>query len=354
MAAYKLLIPEETSRKLENYLQALQSGETVCGQHLQQFLNESALSGLDTETLLDLLVNTKKPQIFAEMEVCGDGSDWNHAELSILGDISIAVPVTVYDDGRHVLPKIHRQPFKATLIYVPGALLQNARGSLPADFQEVTDERKMLDFQAYYDLYHRRLLPVFRYANAQAAVSGKKALITLPGLGCGQFAGPFKGQLGDQLKQVLQKFLQQHSEEFSHIKAVYYDPYRECYNERMEIGSISLLVRPLTQGNESKSQLCPPSDYAEADDDFADCELFSLVAWDHVSWPGNDFYIGNRTTDDGVKAAATNSMTVLTDIEGRYDTKSFSFKPPADYVNWEDVVFKRQLRLQTRDNIFKA
>ncbi len=353
MAAYKLLIPEETTQKLESYQEALQSTETTCGHHLQQFLNERALSRLDAETLLDLLVNTKKPQIFAEMEVCGDGSDWNHAELSILGDISIAVPVKVYDDGRHVLPKIHPQPFSATLVYVPGALLRNASGGLPADFREVTDERKKLDFEAYYGLYQRRLLPVFRHIDAQAESDGKKALITLPGLGCGQFAGPFKGQLGERLNQVLQKFLQQHADELPHIKAVYYDPYQECNNKRAEVGSISLLVRPLTKGNKDRPQLCPPSNYAEADDDFADCELFSLVAWDHVSWPGNDFYIGNRTTDDGVKAAATNSMTVLTGVEGHYDAETFSFKPPADYANWEDVVFKQRLRLQTKGNVFK-
>jgi len=40
--------------------------------------------------------------------------------------------------------------------------------------------------------------------------------------------------------------------------------------------------------------------------------------WDHVSWPGNDFYGGSRSTDDGVKAAATDSMAALTGVEGRY------------------------------------
>ena len=35
------------------------------------------------------------------------------------------------------------------------------------------------------------------------------------------------------------------------------------------------------------------------------------MAWDYVSWPGNDFYGDLRNTDDGVKAAATNSMEVM-------------------------------------------
>ena len=54
-------------------------------------------------------------------------------------------------------------------------------------------------------------------------------------------------------------------------------------------------------------------------DDFSGCILFSIVAWDHVSWPGNDYFGGSRSTDDGVKAAATDSMAVLTGIEGHYD-----------------------------------
>ena len=98
-------------------------------------------------------------------------------------------------------------------------------------------------------------------------------------------------------------------------------PFSECSNAQLEIHGISLKVRPLLQGNLAKSQLCPPQAYAEVGDDFTGCLLFSMVAWDHVSWPGNDFFAGSRCTDDGVKAAATNSMAVLTGIEGRYDAE---------------------------------
>jgi hypothetical protein len=98
-------------------------------------------------------------------------------------------------------------------------------------------------------------------------------------------------------------------------------PFSECSNAQLEIHGISLMVRPLLQGNLAKSQLCPPQAYAEVGDDFTGCLLFSMVAWDHVSWPGNDFFAGSRCTDDGVKAAATNSMAVLTGIEGRYDAE---------------------------------
>jgi hypothetical protein len=291
---------------------------------------------------LDALLNTKPPLIFAESAVAGDGSDWNLTELGILGDISIAVPVTIFDNGHHTAPIPHTQPFTGTLVFTPGALLRNGRGQTPADWAEVTLADGQLDREGYYGLYERRLLPVFQHVNANAAADGKHALLTIPGLGCGQFAGPFAGQLGAELQAVLERFLTQHGESFSNIKGVYFDPYSQCSNSRQEIHGISLMVRPLLQDNAGKSQLCPPSDYAEVGDHFSD---FSIVAWDHVSWPGNDFFGGSRCTDDGVKAAATNSMAVLTGIEGHYDPHRGAYLPPEPYRTWEEVVRQNGLRL---------
>ena len=88
----------------------------------------------------------------------------------------------------------------------------------------------------------------------------------------------------------------------------------------------------------SKSQLSRPESFAEADDDFSNCSLYSVVAWDHVSWPGNDFYIGSRMTDDGVKAAATNSMSVFTNLVGEYDQFVYKYLPPKPYSTWKEIV----------------
>jgi hypothetical protein len=213
----------------------------------------------------------------------------------------------------------------------------------------VTGPDGELSPEGYYSLYRRRLLPVFRYVNHHAA-GPRSAFVTIPGLGCGQFAGPFRGQLGAHLQTVLERFLTEHGASFPSLKAVYFDPYNECVNVRREIHGISFLVRPLTApGNEAKSQLCRPADYAEGSDDFSGCDLFSIVAWDHVSWPGNDFFIGSRATDDGVKAAATSSMSVLTGVEGTYNPGCGKYQPPKSYRNWKEVVekgpSKRGLRL---------
>jgi len=82
------------------------------------------------------------------------------------------------------------------------------------------------------------------------------------------------------------------------------------------------------------------------------------VAWDHVSWPGNDFFIGSRATDDGVKAAATSSMAVLTGVAGEYDPMQAKYQPPPPYRNWEAVVEDgmrtRQLRLWNPRAVFRS
>jgi hypothetical protein len=342
---HTLLIPDESHTKLEDYLESLRKGRGCAGKRLKDNLAGTELATLTKAEFLGALINTKSPQIFAESAVAGDGSDWNLSELGILGDISIAVPVTIFDNGHHTAPIPHAEPFTGTLVFTPGALLRNGLGQQPADWVEVTQADGQLDPEGYYNLYARRLLPVFLYVNSKAASMGRRALITIPGLGCGQFAGPFKGQLGAALHTVLERFLKKHGEMFPNIKTVYFDPFSECSNTRQDIHGISLMVRPLLQGNSGKPQLCQPKVYAEDGDDFSDDLLFSIVAWDHVSWPGNDFFGGSRCTDDGVKAAATDSMAILTGVEGRYDLQSCAYLPPQPYRTWEAVVRTIGMRL---------
>ena len=343
--SHTLIIHEKTRTRTAEYLAALQSGRAAAGKRLRDNVSGIDLVTLTEAGVLDTLLNTKPPLIFAESAVAGDGSDWNFTELGILGDISISVPVTIFDNGHHTAPVPHSEPFNGTLIFTPGALLRNGRGHAPADWAEVVLADGQLNRDGYYDLYERRLLPVFHHVNARAAAQDKDAILTIPGLGCGQFAGPFAGKLGAELQIVLERLLAGHGSSFPKIKAVYYDPYNECSNSRQEIHGISLMVRPLLQGNAGKSQLCHPSTYAEAGDDFSDCILFSIVAWDHVSWPGNDYFGGSRCTDDGVKAAATDSMAVLTGIEGHYDPHRSAYLPPVTYRTWEEVVIQNGLRL---------
>lgn len=349
MKQYKILINRLTYERTQRYLNELQAGKCA-GTFLQKRLQHKEFLHMAVEEFFEELIRTKHPLIFAECAVAGDGTDWNHEELSILGDVGIATPVTVYDNGKHNRPTIHASPFEATLLFIPGALLYSGNRSLPADWHEVVHMND-LNPDAYHALYHRRLYPLFCYANHCVGQQGKGAFITIPGLGCGQFAGRFRGRLGHELKQALVTFLEQYGHEFPHIRGVYYDPYQECENERLTIHHIAFLVRPFLKGNEQKPQLCAPGQYEEADDQFDDCELFSVVAWDHVSWPGNDFYGGARMTDDGVKAAATNSMAVMTGVAGRYDLQQSQYRPPAEYRNWEDVIAQNAIQIDVQERL---
>ena len=258
--------------------------------------------------------------------------------------------MTVFDNGRHRGPDLHDEPFGATLVFVPGALLQNGTGHAAADWDAVTVAYE-IDPEGYYDLYERRLLPCLHYVDQIGRSEDRPVLLTIPGLGCGQFAGPFRGILGGCLREVLARLLQTHGARFTHLDVVYYDPYDECANERYRIGEIDFLVRPLTRGNDHRPQLCRPETYADAGDVFSDHLLASLVAWDHVSWPGNDFYIGARATDDGVKAAATDVMTAITGIAGRYDPDRAAYLPPDPYRTWGELVEAEEITLDLDDNL---
>jgi hypothetical protein len=343
----QLLLSHPTYQKLTEYLASLRSGEVEAGHLLRAGLGIRSVDTLSEDEFIEALIDTKPPMIFAESAVVGDGSDWTLTELNILGDMSIAVPALIFDNGHHTSPKVHNAPFQGTLIFTPGALLRNGYGRKSADWDEVTNNNGEFDPDGYYRLYTRRLLPVFEYVNATALAQNRHALITIPGLGCGQFAGRFRGQLGEALAEVLKRFLKEFGTHFPSIKVVYYDPYNECSNSQVGINGISLRIRPLTKGNVDKSQLCHPTTFAEDGDNFSRFSLFSIVAWDHVSWPGNDYFGGSRFTDDGVKAAASNSMAVITGIEGRYEPDFGMYTPPAPYRVWKDVVEINNLRLSS-------
>lgn len=350
MNSYKILLHGQAYRQAADYLQALQSGSVTPGRYLQNKLQDIDVRELSVESLLEHLLATKHPQIFAESAVYGNGRDWNRQELKLLSAIGIAVSVVVYDDGRHHHPAPHAVPFPAHLLFTAGALLRNGRRQIPADWDVVGKDGE-IDPERYYRLYLGRLLPLLLHANALAGAAGQQAFITVPGLGCGQFAGQFMGRLGVMLQSALLRLLREHHEQFDHIRALYFDPFNECENQRIEIGHLSFMVRPLTQGNQDKPQLFPPSAYEEPGDDFSRCLLFSIVAWDPVSWPGNDFYAGSRATDDGVKAAATSSMAAMTGIEGHYDQTTGTYDPPSPYPNWEAVVLDNDLQIKVDDRL---
>lgn len=352
MTAYKIILSKQTFANIKAYKNTSLKNDVI-GYHMANEIKDLDATALDTFGVLKALLNTKKPQVFAESMIAADESDWTLEELGLLGDVNVAMEVTVYDNGAHQNPIVHTEPFRGHLVYTPGALLRNDQGGVPADWRAVMSGG-VLRKELYYSLYERRLLPAFRYIHQQAIVRGKQAFITIPGLGCGQFAGEFRGQMGYILRAALAQFLDNHGSEFLGIRAVYYDPYNECDNHKECLGGIDFFVRPLLMGNEIKSQLSHPMDLGDEGGDFSECELYSFVAWDHVSWPGNDYYRDSRSTDDGVKAAATNTMEIMTGFKGRYCPERNRYLPPNGFPNWYSVVAENNISIEVGKNLYIA
>ena len=347
--SYRWLVSRETLERANRYLDALQTGRQSPGRYLARVLDRRGGWPDSPEALLGALLQTKKPCIFAESAVAGDGSDWTVEEISLLGDIACQVPVTVFDDGRWQRPEIHRPPFPAQLLFVPGALLQDLRQAPSPDRVEVAPDVR-LDPDAYERLYRRRLLPVFDAIEAAAAEEGVLTVVTIPGLGCGQFAGAFTG-VKALLAETLRRILERHAGRWPHLRLVHFDPFDGVAPESRQIApGLHYRVWPLTS-TQGIPQLSRVTEFDAGDGHLENARLFSLVAWDHVSWPGNDFYAGSRNTDDGVKAAATDSMYRMTGIEGRYDPHLCQYRPPTGFRNWYDVVQAQGIRLQTHDNL---
>ncbi|MFW6261941.1 MAG: ADP-ribosylglycohydrolase family protein, partial [Spirochaetota bacterium] len=243
LPSYRIVVHGATMDGIARYATRIGTGTASPGARLARELGGATRSPGDeegepehrrrvtAELLLQALLNTKRPCIFAESEVVGDGRDWTPEELSLLGDIGVAVPVTVFDDGRHRAPGVHDRPIAGTLLFIPGALLRSDAGATPADWDAVVRDGG-IDQDRFTALYERRLLPLLKYAANRSRRAGRQALVTIPGLGCGQFAGPFRGRLGARLREALRSILERHEPELDGLRAVWFDPYDECENER--------------------------------------------------------------------------------------------------------------------------
>ena len=343
---YRWVLHRDFRQKLRDWRAGLIEGAVTPGQRLKRALKGKDPARMTTPSLFNALMQTKVPTLYAESEVYGDGRDWTYEELSLLGDVTCAVPVTVFDNGRHDNPQIHESPFKATLLFASGPLFRNDKGGAMPDREECVTN-STLDRDAYHGLIHRRLRPLLAHANNVARKAGKKAVVTIPGIGCGQFAGDVQGIPLD-LEDALIRLIMQEGSKWTHLSCVYFDTYFDLSPDDHDIKGIKFRVRPLMKVNTPKPQLSTPETYEETPGEFKDHILFSVVAWDPVSWPGNDFYIGNRSTDDGVKAAATDVMTAMTGIKGAYNPSDFGYEPEG-YETWEEAIKQNRIQLETED-----
>jgi hypothetical protein len=337
---YQLLISKKTLDLLASYKYKLANNLQIPGPLFLEELSkqEQSVNKMDLTTFAQLLIQTKKPQVFAESQQ-HDGSDWTLDEERILGDVTVNMAVTMYNDGGHGASyKIHEPPIEGYLAYVPGALLATG-GSATADMQELIDEDGKLRQERLDALYERRLLPQLVYFNALAQQQNKKVALTIPGIGSGCFSGTFYEVIKPCLRKALISLFERHKDSLPFIGIVHYDPYVGDRLDEKKLGHISFRVSPSSVAPKPTGQLAYP-DGSSPDTHL----LVSIVAWDHFSWPGNDYWGGARQTDDGVKAASTDTMLQVTGVDGLYSKSQGRYLPPIPFRgDWGDYARAHKL-----------
>lgn len=338
---YELVISQETADMVAQYLKDIQRGKATPGVNLEKRLAKKNIQKMTKQEFLLLLIQTKAPVSFAEMagpvnsNLLESASNWNKREFDILSRVGTSVNVEMFDNGRWQANQAvtHPSPHSGSLIFVSGALLKSSATN--NDVSEIVRDNEV-NFEAYYQFYEQRLLPMLLQMNNAAKRSGDKLFVTVPGLGTGSFSGG--RDLKQTLERVLEKLLTDHAAKLTEIKGVYYDSYDGTKPSQKTIGGIEFIIHPLTA--DGKPQLCKPEEYGAQ---FKNCKLVSFVAGDPLSIPGNEGASLARNTDDGVKGMATNVYQKLTGFVGKYNPAEKLFKPLRGN-NWKEVMTSSKFR----------
>ena len=344
---YKITLHEESFKKLQDYKAKLEKKELSPGKRLKDILGEKNISEMSDQEFLEAIVNTKIPRHFAEE--LGALDPWNKEEFSILGDTIISFPdAKVYDDGawRAYEAKIHTSEFTAGIFVIPGALLANGQDEKNADFQEVTRKKAEnpseyeIDEDKYVAMMKRRILPSLLQANADAKINGKKAVISIPGIGCGFFADKtnhrdWPAKAGEALRRAITEMITDHKDKLQNIETVFIDAPGGPNNiTKQDIKGIKLFTH---DGNIGRiPQLTEPSEFMKKlglSGDGKKLKLYKFIGGDHLSWPGNDQMAGSRDSDEGVTGAATNIIKLITGVEGAYDSATKKYNPSKKAVD---------------------
>lgn len=367
---YRFILSHNAEAAIQQYQVDLATEAKIPGEYLKERILKrmnkpnatnseisSFIASINVYEFLELIVQSKQIKVFSESEVKGNGKDWNRTELELLNLINTVAPVTIYDNGNYGASKVvvHKKPFQGYLLFTNGVRLKQAEGSVSPDADAVIKEDGTIDKYAYRKLYEERLIPLLLEANRIAGLNGKQALISIPGLGCGSFAGDFANIIKPIFRDTLLQILSDHQHELPNIRGVVFDSFDGCEREDKTVGHMDFLVRRSKDEN-GMGVLSPPSTYG---DKYKDCLLFSTVAGEPCSRLGCDLMYGLnreqkglRNTNEGAVAAGTDLMQRVNHIEGKYNPE-----PPAPMFNvasdpnksWGSVVEKSNVQLTVRN-----
>lgn len=338
-----VVISEDTFQLIADYLNEIKQNPTIMGNRLRKvFENTTDIEQLTTADLIDALLKTKKPQIFPEnleYGLLGNGSDWTKQEAQLLGRIGLQIEVKAYSKQTYNPNQEDKlqSPHPVTVLVTNGALLKgNATGECQdgCDQEEVC-ENGYLNKEKLKKYFEARLLPLLLQANQDAGTQG--GLVTIPGLGAGAFAGgkkfPDGRHITSQLGNIYREIIAENKDRLKNIKGIIYDKFDLPVSEPIVIPDSNIKFIEEACSNDNGKQRIGPGQLAlpeEHDKDFKECKVYTVVAGDHVAFPGNDMYINSCRTHEGGVGARTNLLGVITGIEGEYIEQKAKFLPTED------------------------
>jgi hypothetical protein len=328
MPKYSFVISDATRKELQQYYDDIKNKKKKPGLYFEQKLkqektfNQKEFEKLTIEQFLEFLVNTKAPANLKKPPT--KIPEWNPEELSIKGAVGMVVPDLEiysqdetyvntqsqylgnedgdYDDAGAAISQI-KPSFRGSLLFLPNI-------EFVADKSGIQDENQDIDINKYYKVYERRLLPLLVHANYRVGLKGRNAFITLLNISASDWN--FR-DVAQAHEKYLQEILKEHADKLPHVKGIYLQKtvvFSEQKLEKFTCGKkgsheIQLLV------GKDKPQLLTPNEYG---DEFANCDLFSIVHFNPLDWPGKTFLMNRRENDSDNKLLSTNCFQVLAGI----------------------------------------
>lgn len=254
-------------------------------------------------------------------------------ESSLMNGIQLSIDVEAYNNGKRQEQKAIeeknglRRPTR--LYFVQGAHFGPTPKESTPQLSALTSDDLLIRFkendgelqyqwddEAFIQRTHDFLYPLFFDINNDAKKEGKKAIIRIPGIGCGLFAGSEPvADVQTKLHKSIEEFLKKNAHKFPEIELIEEDFYRTTGNEIVQNGEKqvyeNIALVGTHRGNKTGELKIPEAMENPATFDSQKNKYYVLVAGNPYAFPGNCGNIGTNPvlssrTDDDTMFFATN------------------------------------------------
>ena len=309
---YSFVLDEDTLKIITDYKQALVSKDILPGIALKELLNENDdedipdfIDSLTTLGFINLLLNLKVPNGSARISLAAPSqSEYNIHELNILARIGTVIYTHVHNDGKQSEFDSYETPVPCIMGFVSAPLF-DINDSAPANQEPVNSSsgRNQINSENYIKEMKHRILPVLIKMNDEALMRGKKLSITIPGLGCGIFAGCYSmfrrdnDNITAQLDCALRAMLIKHEHRLKCIINIQFDELQydghSPLSTEQKIGHIWYKFVADATSTNSRAPLALAKDSSGED-----VMLGTIVEGDLLSWMGKGMWIDNGLQTD--------------------------------------------------------